>query len=77
MLVNNAGVSFVEPVQGVSAERFAWKFQINVNAPIALMHHVMGGSSALICFASASPEIFGMAYSATILPIPGSHQPSA
>ena len=41
VLINNAGVSFVEPVEGVSAERIAWKFQVNLLTPIAAIQHVM------------------------------------
>ena len=41
VLVNNAGVSFIEPVEGVNAKRIAWKFQVNLLTPIAAMQYVM------------------------------------
>jgi short-subunit dehydrogenase len=41
VLVNNAGVSYVEPVQGVDRDRIAKLFQVNVHVPIAAIHHVL------------------------------------
>jgi short-subunit dehydrogenase len=43
VLVNNAGVSYVEPVQGIDRERIAKLFQVNVHVPIAAIHHVLPG----------------------------------
>lgn len=43
VLVNNAGVSYVEPVQGIDRERIATLFQVNVHVPIAAIHHVLPG----------------------------------
>jgi short-subunit dehydrogenase len=41
ILINNAGTSYVEPVEGVDAERIRLLFQINVHTPIAAIHHVL------------------------------------
>jgi short-subunit dehydrogenase len=41
VLVNNAGISYVEPVGGVDQERIRAIFQVNVHTPIAAIHHVM------------------------------------
>jgi len=73
VLVNNAGVSFVEPVEGISAERIAWKFQINVLTPIAAMQHVIQhmlergqGTIVNICSVSAiTPRPYFCHYTAT------------
>lgn len=73
VLINNAGVSFVEPVEGVSAERIAWKFQVNVLTPIAATQHVMQhmlergqGDIVNICSVSAlSPRPYFCHYSAS------------
>jgi short-subunit dehydrogenase len=46
VLVNNAGISYVEPVQGVEEARIKALFQVNVNAPIAAIHHVLPGMLA-------------------------------
>jgi short-subunit dehydrogenase len=43
VLVNNAGISYVEPVQGIDRERIATLFQVNVHVPIAAIHHVLPG----------------------------------
>ena len=43
VLVNNAGVSYVEPVQGIDPQRIATLFQVNVHVPIAAIHHVLPG----------------------------------
>ena len=40
VLVNNAGMSYVEPTPGISAKRIEKIFQLNVHTPIASMHHV-------------------------------------
>jgi short-subunit dehydrogenase len=43
VLVNNAGVSYVEPVQGIARERIDKLFQVNVHVPIAAIQHVLPG----------------------------------
>ncbi len=43
VLVNNAGISYVEPVQGLDPQRIGRLFQINVHTPIAAIHHVLPG----------------------------------
>jgi short-subunit dehydrogenase len=43
VLVNNAGVSYVEPVQGIDRERIDKLFQVNVHVPIAAIHRVLPG----------------------------------
>ena len=57
VLVNNAGMSYVEPTPEVSAERIAKIFQLNVHTPIASIHHVMEymlkrGSGTIVNIAS-------------------------
>jgi short-subunit dehydrogenase len=46
VLVNNAGISYIEPVAGVDAARIKALFQINVHTPIAAIHHVLPGMLA-------------------------------
>jgi short-subunit dehydrogenase len=41
VLVNNAGVSYVEPVQGIAQERIDKLFQVNTHVPIAAIQHVL------------------------------------
>jgi short-subunit dehydrogenase len=41
VLINNAGTSYVEPVQGIDEARIRALFQINVHTPIAAIHHVL------------------------------------
>jgi short-subunit dehydrogenase len=41
VLVNNAGISYVEPVAGIDEERIRALFQVNVHTPMAAIHHVM------------------------------------
>lgn len=41
VLINNAGISYVEPVEGIDAERVRALFQINVHTPIAAMQRVV------------------------------------
>jgi short-subunit dehydrogenase len=43
MLINNAGVSYLEPVLGIDPERLRAMFQINAHTPIAAIHHVLPG----------------------------------
>ncbi len=43
VLVNNAGVSYVEPVQGIDRTRIDTLFQVNVHVPIAAIQHVLPG----------------------------------
>jgi short-subunit dehydrogenase len=43
VLVNNAGVSYVEPVQGIDRARIDQLFQVNVHVPIAAIQHVLPG----------------------------------
>ena len=41
VLVNNAGMSYVEPANSVDAARVEKLFQVNVHAPIAAIHRVL------------------------------------
>ena len=41
VLVNNAGMSFVEPVENVDQRRIDLVFALNVRTPIAAIHHVL------------------------------------
>lgn len=43
VLVNNAGVSYVEPVQNIDRARIDKLFQVNVHVPIAAIQHVLPG----------------------------------
>lgn len=43
LLVNNAGISYVEPTHQVDADRIRAIFQINTHAPIAAVQHVLPG----------------------------------
>ena len=43
VLVNNAGMSYVEPVAGIDDERARLLFQINVHTPLAAIRHVLPG----------------------------------
>src|SRR5688572_14245273 len=43
VLVNNAGVSYIEPIQGIDDERSRVLFQVNVHTPIAAIRHVLPG----------------------------------
>jgi short-subunit dehydrogenase len=43
VLVNNAGVCYVEPAQGVSAERIERLLRVNLHAPVAAVDHVLPG----------------------------------
>lgn len=43
VLVNNAGVSYVEPVQGIDQKRIDQLFQVNMHVPIAAIQHVLPG----------------------------------
>jgi short-subunit dehydrogenase len=73
VLVNNAGVSFVEPTPGISAERIQKIFQLNVHTPIASIHHVMDhmlarGAGTIVNIASNiafQPTPFFTHYAAT------------
>ena len=65
VLVNNAGVSYVEPVQGIDRERIATLFQVNVHVPIAAIHHVLPGM-----LARRSGVIVNIASNAAFSPAP-------
>ena len=65
VLVNNAGVSYVEPVQGIDPERIATLFQVNVHVPIAAIHHVLPGM-----LARRSGAIVNIASNAAFSPAP-------
>jgi short-subunit dehydrogenase len=41
VLINNAGISYIEPTPGIDAGRIAALFQINVHTPIAAVQHVL------------------------------------
>lgn len=73
VLVNNAGMSFIEPIQGVDEARVRAVFQINVHTPIAAIHHVLPGMLArrqgtvvnVVSNAAFSPAPFVCHYCAT------------
>lgn len=73
MLVNNAGVSYVEPLLGIDQERIRTLFQVNVMVPIAAVHRVLPGmlqrkSGVIVNIASNSafnPAPYFAHYSAT------------
>ena len=46
VLVNNAGVQFVEPTVGVSIERIQRLLDVDLTAPLALIHEVAPGMLA-------------------------------
>jgi len=41
VLINNAGIQYVEPTVGVSPERIQHMMTLNVTSPMALIHHVL------------------------------------
>jgi short-subunit dehydrogenase len=41
LLINNAGISYIEPTPGIDAARIAKLFQVNVHTPIAAIQHVL------------------------------------
>jgi short-subunit dehydrogenase len=43
VLVNNAGISYVEPVLGIDDARLKSLFQVNLHTPLAAIHHVLPG----------------------------------
>jgi short-subunit dehydrogenase len=65
VLVNNAGLSYVEPVQGIDRERIDKLFQVNVHVPIAAIHHVLPGM-----LARRSGTIVNVASNAAFTPAP-------
>jgi short-subunit dehydrogenase len=73
LLVNNAGMSFVEPVSGISEAQSHALFQINVHTPIAAIQHVLpamiargGGTIVNVASNSAfSPAPFFCHYTAS------------
>jgi short-subunit dehydrogenase len=46
VLINNAGVQYVEPGAGVSPERVINLFNVDLVSPLILMHHVLSGMTA-------------------------------
>lgn len=65
VLVNNAGISYVEPVQSIDEPRIRALFQINVHTPIAAIHHVLPGM-----LERASGTIVNVASNAAFSPAP-------
>jgi short-subunit dehydrogenase len=73
VLINNAGISYVEAVQGVDDERARAIFQINVHTPIAAMQRVLppmiergrGTIVNVISAAAFSPAPYFCHYTAT------------
>ena len=65
VLVNNAGLSYVEPVQGIDRTRIDQLFQVNVHVPIAAIHHVLPAM-----LARRSGTIVNIASNAAFTPAP-------
>jgi short-subunit dehydrogenase len=65
VLVNNAGVSYIEPIGGIDDERSRILFQVNVHAPIAATHRVL---PAMV--ARGSGTIVNIASNAAFSPAP-------
>jgi short-subunit dehydrogenase len=41
ILINNAGMSYLEPIDGIDMDQARKLFQINLHTPVAAMHHVL------------------------------------
>jgi len=65
VLVNNAGTSVVEPVEGVDEATQRMLFQLNVHTPIAAIHHVLPAM-----LARKAGTIVNIASGAAFLPAP-------
>ena len=65
ILINNAGASVVEPVEGVQQAELRRLFQLNVHTPLAAMHHVLPAM-----LARKHGTIVNIASAAAFLPAP-------